>query len=136
MSAGPAGLEKLSQRQADSRTVHRDSPGGETDLEHSKDTLTDKSADPDPEGDAPPAPPAAFPSSSSSRRLGFLGCFRWNAQPHPLGVVVLTNKQKSPSFPHGQANHSNSAGPRMQGPHPLIPQLGGRKGSYHIDLSE
>lgn len=45
MNARPAELEKLSQGQADSRTVHRDSPGGETDLEQSKDTLTDKSAE-------------------------------------------------------------------------------------------
>lgn len=41
MTAGPAKLEKLSQGQIGSRTVHRNSPGGETALN----PLTDKSSE-------------------------------------------------------------------------------------------
>lgn len=99
MSAGPAGLEKLSQRQADSRTVHRDSPGGETDLEHSKDTLTDKSADPDPEGDAPPAPRLPSFPAPAAEGLGSWGALGGMLSPTPWGLSSLQTNRRAPVSP-------------------------------------
>lgn len=59
---------------------------------------------------------------------------RFLDQTRPLGVVVLTNRQKNPSFPMAklitQLHRAKYARPSSPDP------AAGRKGSYQIDLAE
>lgn len=103
MNARPAELEKLSQGQADSRTVHRDSPGGETDLEQSKDTLTDKSAEnprtqtqKETRHQHPRLP--SFPAPAAEG-LGSWGALGGMLSPTPWGLSSLQTNRRAPVSP-------------------------------------
>lgn len=103
MNAGPAELEKLSQGQADSRTVYRDSPGGGTDLEHSKGTLTDKSSE-NPRTQTQKGThhqhPRLLPFQLQQQKAwGSWGALGRMLRPTPWGLLSLQTNRRTPVSP-------------------------------------